>query len=117
MRRSSLIIFIISLVFVLFVFYSLFHLEPIQVIGDRLDHVGQAVVVRGTAINRGSGAQSAGLKVELFDAAGRKLAVQELSLGKLTPGQRVEFTSRPVNAAAAEKFTIQVDHGTNMYGN
>ena len=106
-----------ALIFAAFVFYSLFHLEPIRISGGRLVRMGSSVVVQGTATNTASDAQAAGLKLELFDGAGRKLAVQDLALGKLAPGQHVDFVSRPISASAVAKFTILVDRGANMYGN
>ncbi len=117
MRRSTLIVVIVSLIFMVFVFYSLFHLEPLRVSGERLEHRGNAVIVRGAVINTGSQAQDAGLKVQLFDARGHKLAVETVRLGRLAPGQSASFTSQPTYAPGAEKFTIQVDRGSNMYGN
>jgi hypothetical protein len=117
MRRTTLIVVVISLIFVIFVFYSLFHLEPLKVSGEHLDHLGDAVVVRGTVVNTGSDPLAAGLKVQLFDGAGHRLAEQTLGLGKLAAGQSAAFASRPINASKAEKFTIQIDHGSNMYGN
>lgn len=117
MRRTTLYILAISLIFGLFVFYSLFHVEPLRVSGGRLEHLGDAVIVRGTVINTGSDAQAAGLQVQLFDAAGHKVATERVALGKLAPGQSRAFASRPMNAANAENFTIQVDRGANMYGN
>jgi hypothetical protein len=117
MRRTTLTLVVISLIFVAFVLYSLLHLEPIHVTGGRLEHLGGGVVVRGIATNTASDAQAAGIKVVLYDSAGHKVAAQTLSLKRLAPGQSVAFQSRPINASRAEKFTIQVDRGANMYGN
>lgn len=117
MRRGTLVVITISLIFLVFVFYSLFHLEPLRVTNGRLDRLGDAVIVRGTVTNTGSDTQSAGLKVELFDAEGHKVATQTVALGKLAPGQSRAFVSPPVDASRAQKFTIQVDRGANMYGN
>jgi hypothetical protein len=117
MRRSTLTITIVCATFIVFVFYSLLHVEPIHVTDERIEHVGAGVVVRGIATNTGADAQVAGLKVELFDSNGHKLAVETLALGKLAPGQQVAFVSPPINATEAQKFTIQVNHGANMYGN
>ena len=117
MRRTTLIVVVISLIFVTLVFYSLLHLEPLKVSGEHLDHLGNTVVVRGTVLNTGSNPLAAGLKVQLFDGAGHRLAEQTLGLGKLAPGQSAAFASQPINASKAENFTIQVDHGTDMYGN
>jgi hypothetical protein len=117
MRRTNLTLVAVSLIFIAFVLYSLLYLEPIRVSGGHLEHFGDAVVVRGLATNTASDAQTAGLKVELFDSAGHKVAAQTLALKKLAPGQSVTFESRPITASGAEKFTIQVDRGANMYGN
>jgi hypothetical protein len=117
MRRTTLIVVVISSIFIIFVFYSLLQLEPLKVSREHLDHVGDAVVVRGTVVNTGSDPLAAGLKVQLFDGAGHRLAEQTLGLGKLAPGQSAAFSSRPINASKAENFSIQIDHGANMYGN
>jgi hypothetical protein len=117
MRRTTMIVIAISLLFIIFVFYSLLHLEPLKVSGEHLEHLGDAVVVRGTVVNTGSDSLAAGLKVQLFDGAGHRLGEQTLELGKLAPGQRATFSSRPINASKAENFSIQVDHGANMCGN
>lgn len=117
MRRTTAIVVAISIIFVFFVFYSLLHLEPLKVSDEHLDHLGNAVVVRGRIVNTGSNPLAAGLKVQLFDSAGRRLAEQTLGLGQLAPGQSAAFASQPINASKAENFTIQVDHGSNMYGN
>jgi|SRR5579875_507066 hypothetical protein len=116
MRRSSLIIAAISLTFTGFVFYSLLHLEPLSIRSEHLERRGSAVIVRGTVANTGSQAQNAGLKLELFDSAGRRLAVRTLPLGRLGPGQSVPFVFPPTAAPGAQQFTIEVDRGSNMYG-
>ena len=117
MRRTTLILVVVSLIFVIFVFYSLLYLEPLKVSDEHLEHLGDAVIVRGTVVNTGSNPLAAGLKVQLFDGAGHRLAEQTLALGKLAPGQIAAFASQPITASKAENFTIQVDHGSNMYGN
>jgi hypothetical protein len=117
MRRATLILLLFSAAFCVFVFYSLLHLEPLQISGEHLEHMGNSVVVAGKVLNGGSKPQSAGLKVQLYDRAGHRLASADVTLGRLAPGQSVAFSSRPIDASEAENFTIQVDHGTNMYGN
>src|SRR5947207_2224859 len=104
MRRATLVSLVVGLAFAAFVFYSLVHFEPLQVSGAVLEHRGNAVVVKGSVVNAGSNSLPAGLKVELFDAAGRKLGVQSVELGKLAPGQRAGFASQPVNLPQAENF-------------
>ncbi len=117
MRRGSVILLLLSSVFIIFIFYSLLHLEPLEISGGRLEHLGDSVVVTGNVKNTGSRSQSAGLKVQLYDQAGHKLAAEDVALGSLAPGQSVAFRSRPVRNTEAAKFSIQVDRGANMYGN
>jgi hypothetical protein len=117
MRRATLILLLLSVAFCVFVFYSLLRLEPLKISGGRLEHLGNAVVVTGHVINDGSAAQSAVLKVQFYDRAGHRLAVQSVALGRLAPGQSTVFTSPPAPTPKAEKFTIQIDRGANMYGN
>jgi hypothetical protein len=116
MRRTTLIFVIFGLIFAVFVFYSLMHIEPLQVSGGHLERLGHRLVVRGTVTNTSPDVLAAALQVRLFDGAGRQLGSQTLALGKLGPGRSIPFSSTPVNGAA-QKFTIQIDRGANMYGN
>ena len=117
MRPSSVIILVVSIAFIGFVFYSLSRVETLEVSGGRLEHRGNRVYVRGTVTNTDSQTQSAGLQLRLFDGNGHLVARQNLPLAGLGPGQSTQFSSPPINAARAEKFTIQVDRANNMYGN
>jgi hypothetical protein len=117
MRRSSVLAIGLGLLFACFVFYSLENAESLKVSGAHLEHLGERVAVRGTVTNTGSETQQAGVSVRLFDARGRQLTRQTVSLGALDPGQSVAFSSSPYAAHQVEKFTVQVDRGNNMYGN
>ncbi len=117
MRRTTIFVAVIAVFFVGFVFYSLARVEPLKVQGERLEYVGDRVVVRGTVINTGPDIPQAGLQVRLFDAGGRQLVRQTLSLGRLSAGQSRPFSSPPYAGSGVEKFTLQVDRGNNMYGN
>jgi hypothetical protein len=117
MRRTTILVGVIAVLFVGFVFYSLARVEPLKVRGERLEHLGDRVVVRGTITNTGPDIPQAGLAVRLFDASGHQVVRQSLSLGRLSAGQSRSFSSPPYAASGVEKFTIQVDRGNNMYGN
>jgi hypothetical protein len=117
MRRSTTITLCATLLFAVFVFYSLRQVEPLQVSNGRLEHLGDQVVVRGRLGNSGGNPQVAGLLVRLFDATGHEVGRRMLPLGRLEPGQEITFSTPPVRADGVEKFTIQVDRGANMYGN
>jgi hypothetical protein len=116
MRRTTLVFLVFSLIFASFVFHSLIHVEPLQVTGEHIEHVGNKLFVRGTVTNTGSAVQSAALQVRLFDSAGRRMGTETLALGELKPGKSIPFSSSPIDGLA-QKFTIQIDHGANMYGN
>ena len=117
MRLSNAIIIAAVIGFVAFVFYSLARVEPLEVSGGRIEHQGNQVFVRGTVTNTGSKTQVAGLELRLFDGSGHLIARRNIRLAGLSPGQSEQFTSPPISAAGAEKFTIQIDRGNNMYGN
>ena len=117
MRRSTLGLLGIGLVFVVFVFYSLMRVEPLQVSSCRLLRLGDSVVVRGMLTNTSPHPVQAALDVRFFDRGGRKIGHQELLLGQLQPGKSVDFATSPREGAGVEDFTVLVDHGTNMYGN
>jgi len=117
MRLSSVIILAAAIAFIGFVFYSLSRVETLKISGGRLEHRGNQVLVRGTVTNTGSQTQFAGLQLRLFDGKGHLIVRQSLPLGGLGPGQSTEFFSPPIGATEAEKFTIEVERGNNMYGN
>jgi len=117
MRLSSVITLGAAVAFIGFVFYSLSRVETLKITGGRLEHQGNQVFVHGTVTNTDSQSQSAGLQLRLFDSNGHLIARQNLPLSGLGPGQSTQFSSPPVDAARAEKFTIQVDRANNMYGN
>jgi hypothetical protein len=117
MRLSNVILIFAVIAFVAFVFYSLERVEPLKVTGGHIEHQGSQVLVRGTVTNTGSQNQVAGLQLSLFDGSGHLITRQDVRLTGLSPGQSEQFTSPPISAAGAEKFTIQIDRGNNMYGN
>jgi hypothetical protein len=117
MRRTTILVVVIAVLFVGFVFYSLARVEPLKVGEERLEHQGDRVVVRGTVTNTGPDLPQAGLEVRLFDAGGHQVVRQTVALGRLSAGQSRPFCSPPYAAGGVEKFTIQVERGNNMYGN
>jgi hypothetical protein len=117
MRRSTALVAAIAVLFIAFVFYSLARVEPLKVQGERLERVGDRVMVRGTVSNTGPDLPQAGLQVRLFDARGHQLVRQTVTLGRLNTGQSRPFSSPPYAAQDVEKFTVQVDRENNMYGN
>ena len=117
MRRTTIIVSVIAVLFIGFVFYSLSRVEPLKVQEERLERLGDQVLVRGQIVNTGPDIPQAGLQVRLFDAGGHQLVRQTVSLGRLSAGESRPFSSPPFPANGVEKFTLQVDRGNNMYGN
>jgi hypothetical protein len=117
MRLSNVIISLAVIAFIAFVVYSVARVEPLEVSGARIEHQGNQVLVRGTVTNVGSNTQVAGLQLRLFDGSGHQITHLNVRLAGLSPGQSEQFVSPPISAAGAEKFTIQIDRGNNMYGN
>ena len=117
MRRTTILVVALGVLFITFVFYSLARVEPLKVQGERLERVGDRVLVRGTVTNTGPDLPQAGLQVRLYDAGGHQLVRQTVALGRLSAGQSRPFSSPPYAAKDVEKFTIQVDRENNMYGN
>lgn len=117
MRLSNAIIVVLVVGFVGFVFYSLLRVEPLEISGGRIEHRGNQVFVTGTVTNTGSKPQVAALELKLYDASGHLITRQNVRSGLLQPGQSQQFSSPPISALEADKFTVQVDRGNNMYGN
>lgn len=116
-RRSRWILPLAALAFVGFVFYSLWHVEPVRVSATRLVRQGDQVVVRGQLRNTGPNLGGTQLEVRLFNSQGRQIAKREWSIGALPHGADRSFVSPAIVAADASTFTVAVDRGTNMYGN
>lgn len=117
MRYSSKILLAIAVVFMGFVFYSLFRVEPLEIRSAKLRHVGDDVVVAGVVENTGPSVKGARLKLRLFDNHGEPVGQREIALGALGHGASRRFTSQPISAPGATEYTVSVDRGTDMYGN
>jgi hypothetical protein len=117
MKRRKWVLPVIALVFAGFVFYSLWHVEPVQIRATNLVKTGDQVVVRGEISNTGPAVRAAQLDVRLFNGQGRQIAKRELDIGALSHGAIRTFSSPVIVAADAATFTVSIDRGTNMYGN
>lgn len=117
MRKGSWIILILAVAFVGFVFYSLTHVEPVEIIQSRLERVDGRVFVTGELKNTSSHRRAVDLEVHYFDKTGRPLGQNTLKFAAL-PARGVEsFKSPPVAIAGVADFSLYLNHGRDPYGN
>lgn len=117
MSRSTWIVLGVAVVFVGFVFYSLTHVQPVQVLGSHLEHQGDKVFVEGEVKNTGSHASAVDLEVHYYDRNGRPLGQDVLKLTGLDAGSVRMFKSPPHDLSGVSDFSIYLNHGRNPYGN
>ncbi len=117
MRKSSVLVLVAILGFAGFVFYALSGVEPVKVMGTRLERKGGQVAVAGTVENTGSATAAIDLEVRYYDAGGRTLASDMLTMRDLKSGERRGFETHARDLPAAANFSIYLNHGRNPYGN
>lgn len=117
MRKASLAILAAALGFGALVLYLLSHAEPIEVIEGRLVRNGTVVSLEGKVRNSGEEPANVSIEVQWFDSRGRAIAAETLDLGMVDAQAVAQFSTRPRDAASADRYTIRVDRGKNPYGN
>jgi len=116
-RRRALILLALAVAFVVFVFYSLAQVEPVKVVGDRIERQGGRVFVQGVLRNTGPDLQAISLDVTYYDERGNKLAEDKLAVEGLHHGADVPFKMPARELAGVSDFSIRLDRGRNPYGN
>lgn len=117
MRKSSLVVLVVAIVFAGFVFYSLFHVEPVRVVSSHLEHRDGAVYVDGKVRNTGPDTGPLDLEVHYFDASGRALGQEKVVVKGLKRGAEASFKTSPQEFVGASEFSIYLNHGRDPYGN
>ena len=107
----------LSIVFIIFVFYSLERVEPIKVVGDRIERQGDQVFVEGTLKNTGADAQQLNLEVSYFDKGGRKIGDDTLEVKSLPGGTDMPFKMPVHQLSGVKDYSLRLDRGHNPYGN
>jgi hypothetical protein len=116
MHRSGVLILVIALVFIGFVFFSLFRSEPVKVSGARLVRSGDQVSVLGEVSNSGDDSGPLRLEVRYYDREGRTVGSDVISIDSLRPGASSKFRSPPRTDRGVANFSIYLNHGRNPYG-
>jgi hypothetical protein len=116
-RRGAILVLVGSLLFVAYVFYSLFGVEPVKVAQSRMVRSGDQVFVEGELHNTGEDVGAIDVEVRYFDRSGHSLARDDVAIGSLKSGAGAKFKSVPRHLVDAAEFSIYLNHGRNPYGN
>jgi hypothetical protein len=117
MRKSTLAILIVAAVFVAFVFYSLFKVEPVRVVASHLEHRDGQVFVDGSLKNTGPDLGPLDVEVHYYDASGRSLGQDKIVVEGMKTGAEAHFATPPRELGEVSEFSIYLNHGRNPYGN
>ena len=117
MRLSAILMLAGAILFVGYVFYSLYTVEPVRVIQSRLERAPGGVFVDGEVRNTGSKDRAVDLEVHYFDRTGRSLGQDTVKLTDLPPGRVEIFRTPPRMVQGVSDFSIYLNHGRDPYGN
>ncbi|MGH7905676.1 MAG: FxLYD domain-containing protein [Candidatus Binataceae bacterium] len=117
MRRSSMVILAVLVIFAAFIFYSLFHVSPVAVIKSRLERQDGRVFVAGELKNTGSKPAAIDLEVHYYNHDGRPIGQNKISVDNLAAGAVRDFRTPPVNLDGVSEFSLYLNHGRDPYGN
>ena len=108
---------LVALGFMVWVFYDLLAVEPVQVVASRLVREGATVSVAGQLRNTGSDTGKLEVEIRYYDAKGRSLARDTVGVEHLGRGESMNFTSPRRTLDGVSEFSIYLNHGPNPYGN
>jgi hypothetical protein len=107
----------VGIAFAGFVFYSLLAVEPVKVVGSRLEHSGNRVFVAGWVRNTADQARQIELEIHYYDRNGRPLGQDTLTVDGLAAGAAQDFKSPQRSIDGVEDYSIYLNNGRNPYGN
>ena len=116
MQRTLLWLAVVS-VFAAYLIWALRGEEIFQVANKKLEYTNTGVIVSGEIHNTAATASTANIEVTFFDAQGRQLGKEVITLDNLEAGATVGFRTQPKVLANVQDYTIYVNTGRNMYGN
>lgn len=117
MKKSSILVLALGIVFAGFIFYSLFRVQPVKVLNSRLERDGAEVAVAGTVENTARREAAVDLEVHYFDSAGREIGQNTLRLRHLHYDRRRAFKSPERDLPGVAAFSLDLNKGRNPYGN
>jgi hypothetical protein len=108
---------VVLAVFVAYLLWALRAEEVFQVANKKLEHTDAGVVVSGEVRNTATAASGVNVEVTFFDARGRQLGKEVVTLNNLEAGATAPFRTQPKMLPDVKDYTIYVNTGRNMYGN
>ena len=117
MRIGRMVGFGLAAAFAGYVFYSLFGVEPVEVVGSHVVRDGALVAVAGEVRNTGAQECAVDLEIHYYDQNGRPLGTDALPIAHLRPGERREFLGPHHELGGFTDFSIYLSRGRNPYGN
>ncbi|HEV8713043.1 MAG TPA: FxLYD domain-containing protein [Candidatus Binatia bacterium] len=107
----------VLIVFVAYLIWALRAEEAFQVTHKKLEYTDSGVTVSGEIHNTAATAATVNVEVTFFDAQGRQLGKEAVTLHDLGAGTTAAFRTQPKMLADVKDYTIYVNTGRNMYGN
>lgn len=115
--RSTLLWLAVLIVFVAYLIWALRAEEAFQVTAKKLEYTDSGIVVSGEIRNTATAASAVNVEVTFFDAQGRQLGKEVVTLPHLQAGTTASFHTQPEPLSGVKDYTIYVNTGRNMYGN
>jgi hypothetical protein len=107
----------VLVVFATYLLWALRAEEVFRVTNKKLEYTDSGVIVSGEIRNTAATASAVNVEVTFFDARGRQLSKEVITLDNLETGATVAFHTQPTRLTDVKDYTIYVNTGRNMYGN
>jgi len=115
--RSTLLWLAVLIVFVAYLIWALRAEEAFQVTHKKLEYTDSGVTVSGEIHNTAAATATVNVEVTFFDAQGRQLGKEVVTLPNLEAGTTGAFRTQPKLLPGVRDYTVYVNTGRNMYGN
>ncbi len=115
--QRTLLWLAVLVVFATYLIWALRTEEVFQVTNKKLEYTDSGVIVSGEIRNTAATASAVNVEVTFFDARGRQLSKEVITLDNLETGATVAFRTQPKMLTDVKDYTIYVNTGRNMYGN
>ncbi len=115
--RRTLLWLAVLIAFGAYLIWALRAEEAFQITDKKLEYTDSGVVVSGEIRNTAATASAVNIEVTFFDARGRQLNKEVVTLDNLEAGATAMFRTQPKMLTDVKDYTIYVNTGRNMYGN
>jgi len=107
----------VVIVFLGYILWALRAEETFPVTQKKLEYTDSGVLVSGEIRNTAATVATVNVEVTFFDAHGRQLGKEIVTLPNLAAGATAAFRTQPKLLSKVKDYTIHVNTGRNMYGN